>query len=97
MAGNAVRRKSRPCVIGVRGSGEVLPVTSDARRRRSDILVMGNSAMAIFARQCGVLPGQREPRRLVLLDHVGDLPRPGRVAPQTVCAELCLVNIRVAG
>jgi hypothetical protein len=53
--------------------------------------------MARFTMQRGVPAKQRETRLLMLLPHVGNLPRLRRVATQALLAEIGFVHIGVAG
>ncbi len=73
-------------MIRICGPGEVVSVAANARRRRTDILVGRRARVTILARKSGVFTRQRESRRLMFLDHVGDLPGLHRMAPDAIGA-----------
>jgi len=84
---NMVRRKRPP---------EIILVATEAIRRRSGKLLLSRVRVTGLARQCRVLAEQRKPRRLVLLNHVGNLPRLRGVAAKAIRPQLAFVNVGVA-
>ncbi len=92
----AIGGKSCRCVIRVCRVRVIGPMTSDARRRCPEILILRDAAVTILAGESRVLARQRESRGLMLLDHVHDLPGFRGVTAQTVRAQFGFVHIGVA-
>ncbi len=96
MAARAIGGKAGRCV-GRRRCGRVgVSMASVAVRRRPGILFSSRVDMTFLAGQHAVPPQQGKPGRLVLLDHVRDVPGLQCVASKAVRAHFALVDIRVA-
>ena len=80
-------------MIGVRCCGVVGPVASNARDRRTEILITRNAGVAILAIQRRMFSNERESCGLMPLEHVRYLPRPNGMAPGAIRTELGFVNI----
>ena len=96
MAFSTIGRKARRSMVGVGRCREITPMTTDTRRRSTDILIVRGIRMAVLAGERRVFARQRESRRLVFLDHIGYCPRLCRVASETIRSELRLVDVGVA-
>lgn len=91
----ALRRETGRNMIRRFRSGKIIPVAANAIGWCACILVPSGIRMARFATERRVPAEKREPRPLVLLHHICDLPGLRGVAAQAICAKLGLVHICV--
>jgi hypothetical protein len=71
----------------------VAAITGDGGAGES--VVRGRTVTGLTV-ESGVAANKREPRPLMALDHVGDLPRLSAVAARAIRTELGFVDIRMA-
>jgi hypothetical protein len=97
VACSAVGRESGKDVVRICRLLEVRAMTNVTCCRRPGELIIRGTGMTVLAVERCVSPEQREPRELMPLDHVGDLPRLKRVTACAVCTELGFVDIDMTG
>jgi hypothetical protein len=91
----AISGKTRRNVVRCERSAEIILMAPEAICRRSGKLLLSRVRVTSLARQRCVLAEQRKPRRLVLLNHVGNLPRLRGVAAKAIRPQLAFVNVGV--
>jgi hypothetical protein len=77
---NAIGRESRRLMIGRSCTHKIVSVATEAIGRRAGVLFQRRIRVTTLAVERRVFPKQRKPRRLMLLNHIRDFPRRGRVA-----------------
>jgi hypothetical protein len=74
MASSTISRKPGCKVVRVLRGLEIDPMTSNAIRGYTGILMLRRAGVACLTFDCSVSPEEREPRLLMLLHHIDNLP-----------------------
>lgn len=73
----------------------IAPVTPNTGDRDTHILVFRSTCMTCLTIDRCVSAKQWKARLLVLLDHIGNLPRQSSMATEAVCAQFTLMDVGV--
>lgn len=88
--------ESGACMIWVGRTDKIGTMATNACCGSSNKTIARCSRVTVFAWECCVFADQGKASRLVFLDHVGNLPRFGRMTSQAIRTEFGFVNVCMA-